>query len=297
MTHRCLSLHCGTARRTAVYRLYDKRERLLYAGIAYDTEGRWQEHARDKPWWRDVYWKTIVWHGSRLGAAIEEYCAIRYENPVHNKRRDYDRRLGWESTDAPGSHAPRPWRLSLLASAMTHPGGGAAGRDANPHYAAVICADQGAAGPGCTRIWFPQAPDLGYWACGPMKDPGSKDEIHSIANGILTEDYGLRQGSFTLSVHDPDGCAEPTLTDWSSSADAVDLSRVQRLKAGVRRAVYSLATAQLIVSVVMGIGVASVYNLGNAPEFYGQVAIDEIGAACGVVGFLGHRFLGFLDGP
>lgn len=298
MAGRCLSLHCGTGRRTAVYRLYDKRERLLYVGIAYDTEGRWREHARDKPWWGEVHWKTAVWHNSRLGAAIEEYCAIRYENPVHNKRRDYDYRLGWEATDAPGGHEPRPWRLGLLASAMTYPDGGLSWRDANPHYAAAISADQCGVKHGYVRVWFPQIAELGYWNCGPMEDPGSRDELYGIVASVLTGPYGLRHGSFTLSLHEADGCAEPSLEQWGEADeqdDQADLSRWERFRLRVRRAVYSTTAAQLLVAVVLGIGVASVYNLGNAPFFYSQVAVDEIGAACGVGGFLVQKFFDLFD--
>lgn len=73
---RCNSFHCGPVRRTAVYRLYDRSQRLLYVGIAHDTKRRWREHAGDKDWWNLVHWKTAMWHTSRLGAAIEEYCAM-----------------------------------------------------------------------------------------------------------------------------------------------------------------------------------------------------------------------------
>ncbi len=288
---RCLSLHCGAARRTAVYRLYDKRERLLYVGIAYDTEGRWQEHARDKPWWNEVQWKTAVWHSSRLGAAIEEYCAIRYENPVHNKRRDYDYRLGWESTNGPGNHDPRPWRLDLLASAMTFPEGGTSWRDANPHYAAVISSDQAESKRGCVRIWFPQATELGYWDCGPMDDPGSRHEIHRFANRILVEEYGLRGGSFTLSVHEPDGCTEPVLEDWSSRDALGELSRWGRLKLRASRALTSRTAGELTASILFATGFCSLYNLSNAPWFYSQISVDEIGAAVGAIGFLGYKLL------
>lgn len=294
MAYRCRSFHCAPNRRTAVYRLYDRDERLLYAGIAYDTEGRWQEHARDKPWWGEVRWRTAVWHSSRLGAAIEEYCAIKYENPIHNKRRDYDRRLGWEPTDAPGGHCPRPWRLGLLASAMTHPRGGSAWRDANPHYAAVICADQkNQSARGRVRIWFPQIAHLGYWNCGPMKDLGAREDLYRAAARILLRDYEMLPGSFTLSLHDADACPEPALKDWH---DRSDLLLRERFALSAGKVWLSPTTWQAVWAAIFGIGVCSVYNLSNFPQFYSQVAIDEIGAACGLGSVLAwkifDRFIG-----
>jgi hypothetical protein len=284
MTRKCNSLHCAPDRRTGVYRLYNRDERLLYAGIAYDTDGRWREHARDKPWWGDVHWRTVVWHSSRLGAAIEEYCAIKYENPIHNKRRDYDQRLGREATDTPGNHEPRPWRLGLLASAMKHPRGGTAWRDANPHYAAVICADQqDQASRGRVRIWFPQIPHLGYWNCGPMKDLGAIDDLYRRAARILAWDYELLPGFFTLSIHNADGCPEPALKDWRDRSHLLARERFV-LRLGDIGA--SPTTWQAAWAAISGIGVCSVVNLSNFPQFFSQVTVDEVGAACGVGGVL-----------
>lgn len=207
---KCNSLHCGPQRHTAVYRLYDRNQRLLYVGIAHDTKRRWRQHAREKAWWDQVHWRTEIWHTSRLGAAIEEYCAIRFENPVHNKNREYDYRLGSEPTAAPGRHQPRPWRLDLLASAMTLPDGGISWSNAAPHYAAAKRANQNGVKEGRVRIWFPQVPELGCW----QFDGASLAEIHKSAAIILTQHYGLEPASFTLSIHDADGCAEPPLDPW-----------------------------------------------------------------------------------
>lgn len=284
----CSSLHCGPDRRTAVYRFYDRNERLLYVGIAHDTKKRWREHARDKDWWSQVHWRTAVWHTSRLGAAIEEYCAIRYENPIHNKNRDYDYRLGSGTAGLPGRHAPRPWRLGLLAAAMTHPRGGSAWEDALPHFTAVICANQVGAGDGCTRIWFPEIPRLGYWNCGPLADPDSRGELHGIAANILALDYGLQRGSFTLSVHDPDGCAEPELDDWiapvTPPVEVVGLPWWYRRGARLSGLRIAVAVLEVDIMILLGIGVATAFHLAHYTHSDGLLAVFGLGAASTVVG-------------
>lgn len=219
---RCNSLHCGPGRRTAVYRLYNRDQRLLYVGIAHDTKKRWREHARDKDWWNQVHWRTAVWHGTRLGAAIEEYCAFRFENPIYNKNREYDYRLGWEPGASPGCHEPRPWRLNLLSSAMRYPEGATSWDDAAPHYAVVKCANQTGVEKGRVRVWFPQIPELGYWTCASAPGPNARTELHHNAASILTEDYGLDPGSFTLSLHDADKCAEPALGQWAGDEEQAE---------------------------------------------------------------------------
>jgi hypothetical protein len=68
---------------TAVYRLYAADGRLLYVGIGYDHDARWNAHAK-KDWWRDVAHKEVIWFECRLLACFEEARAIRNEYPVHN---------------------------------------------------------------------------------------------------------------------------------------------------------------------------------------------------------------------
>ena len=69
---------------TAVYRLYDKTDALLYVGITRDLRMRFAQHEADKPWWPDVARKTMAWHGKRSDALAEEDRAIDEEHPVHN---------------------------------------------------------------------------------------------------------------------------------------------------------------------------------------------------------------------
>ena len=71
------------ALRTAVYRFYDARGRLLYVGITMNIKQRWAEHER-MPWWPQVARRKVVWYDTRAKAAASELKAIREEGPVHN---------------------------------------------------------------------------------------------------------------------------------------------------------------------------------------------------------------------
>lgn len=75
---------------TAVYRLYDARDRLLYVGIAYDFDVRFRQHAETKAWWPEVARKDVTWFTSRLDAAYEESRAIDEECPVYNDQPGID---------------------------------------------------------------------------------------------------------------------------------------------------------------------------------------------------------------
>jgi predicted GIY-YIG superfamily endonuclease len=79
-----MSLSTQTQRRTALYRLFATDGRLLYIGIAYDPDQRWQGHS-DKIWWTDVTEKTVDWFDSREEAATAEIAAIGVEKPLYNK--------------------------------------------------------------------------------------------------------------------------------------------------------------------------------------------------------------------
>jgi predicted GIY-YIG superfamily endonuclease len=69
---------------TAVYRLYDSADRLLYVGISRNLIARWAQHAADKPWWPQVTRKTVVMYGCRKEAELAEGKAIRSESPLYN---------------------------------------------------------------------------------------------------------------------------------------------------------------------------------------------------------------------
>lgn len=70
--------------RTALYRLYDARGRLLYVGITNDPKMRWLAHAGDKAWWPEVVRRDVEWVSDRPTAAQMEGEAIRTERPLHN---------------------------------------------------------------------------------------------------------------------------------------------------------------------------------------------------------------------
>lgn len=68
---------------TAVYRLYDASDRLLYVGIGRNPVARWGVHSA-RSWWSDVVRFTVVWRPTRKEAADEERVALRAEDPLHN---------------------------------------------------------------------------------------------------------------------------------------------------------------------------------------------------------------------
>ncbi|MCX4606965.1 GIY-YIG nuclease family protein [Streptomyces mirabilis] len=70
---------------TAVYRIYDGVDRLLYVGITHDVVMRFREHKVDKGWWRArAHRYEVQWFASREIAAAEEREAIKAEHPEFN---------------------------------------------------------------------------------------------------------------------------------------------------------------------------------------------------------------------
>lgn len=83
--------------RTALYRLYDADDQLLYIGIAKDPKVRWQGHAQSttSPWWTQVSRKTVTWYPSREEADEAETQAIASEGPLRNRAKVARRTTGW----------------------------------------------------------------------------------------------------------------------------------------------------------------------------------------------------------
>ncbi|MEU8829409.1 GIY-YIG nuclease family protein [Streptomyces sp900116325] len=70
--------------RAALYRLFDKKGRLLYVGISNDPVFRWRQHRGDKHWWPKVVDKKVTWYDTRMLALQAEALAIHTEAPIHN---------------------------------------------------------------------------------------------------------------------------------------------------------------------------------------------------------------------
>lgn len=85
--------------RTALYRLYDSTDSLLYVGIAEDPKKRWSEHAADKPWWSEVSRRDVEWFADRETAEDAERAAIDSEGPLHNLRHARPQLSGKERAD------------------------------------------------------------------------------------------------------------------------------------------------------------------------------------------------------
>lgn len=72
--------------RTALYRLYDAGDELLYVGIADDPKIRFRRHRDEKPWWPQVAMKDIEWLADRETAQAEELRVIEGEMPRYTDK-------------------------------------------------------------------------------------------------------------------------------------------------------------------------------------------------------------------
>ena len=71
--------------RTALYRVFDADDQLLYVGISRNPNGRFANHATRKPWWRETVASIeITWLATRALAHEAEALAIRDEDPIYN---------------------------------------------------------------------------------------------------------------------------------------------------------------------------------------------------------------------
>lgn len=92
--------------RTALYRLYDADDRLLYVGITTSPKHRWGAHARDKTWWGEVARKDVEWFERRKSAERIEKIEIEEERPIYNRTFNGDRRRELQNADIRASSQP-----------------------------------------------------------------------------------------------------------------------------------------------------------------------------------------------
>ena len=70
--------------RTAVYRLYDANDVLLYIGSTEKPHQRFLHHRAQTTWWDKVVRQDLEWYDDREAAEVAERKAIASEDPVHN---------------------------------------------------------------------------------------------------------------------------------------------------------------------------------------------------------------------
>ncbi|MFD7016092.1 GIY-YIG nuclease family protein [Streptomyces sp. NPDC059928] len=70
---------------TALYRLYDSDDRLLYIGVTKNPPRRFAAHRSDKPWWPNVARREVSWWPTRYEAGRAESAAIWNESPLYNQ--------------------------------------------------------------------------------------------------------------------------------------------------------------------------------------------------------------------
>src|SRR5439155_16381519 len=80
-----------------LYRFFDKHGTLLYIGISNNPHHRWDAHAGDKPWWREVADQTCERAGDIDDALAVEEDAIHRERPRYNTQHNMDNpdRVQW----------------------------------------------------------------------------------------------------------------------------------------------------------------------------------------------------------
>jgi predicted GIY-YIG superfamily endonuclease len=93
---------------SALYRLYDSEDRLMYLGITMNPKRRFQQHGADKFWWHLVVRHEIEWHANRVLAAEAEHAAILSEKPVHDASYRFATGLKYAYVNPPSDPYWRP---------------------------------------------------------------------------------------------------------------------------------------------------------------------------------------------
>lgn len=84
-------MRASAPERTALYRLYDADERLLYVGISSRPQQRMRQHSSEKLWWPEVTRREVEWFSSRDLAATAEVEVIESQGPLYNTTRTPER--------------------------------------------------------------------------------------------------------------------------------------------------------------------------------------------------------------
>ncbi|MGW6557926.1 GIY-YIG nuclease family protein [Streptomyces hydrogenans] len=95
-----------------MYRFYDAANELIYVGITNNPPKRWQLHAYEKSWWKDVVTREVEWYPTREEAEVVESQVIDYQRPKWNtdggepergrpgSGSSWKRHAGWEPDEA-----------------------------------------------------------------------------------------------------------------------------------------------------------------------------------------------------
>lgn len=68
----------------AIYRVFDRHNRVIYIGSSYDPDARIKTHRSEQPWRAEIFrWET-GWHQDWRSANAAEHAAIWREDPDHN---------------------------------------------------------------------------------------------------------------------------------------------------------------------------------------------------------------------
>lgn len=87
---------------TALYRLYDADNSLLYIGITWHPDFRLEQHLLDKEWIHLVARRTVEWHSDRPSALAAEAIATAAEKPLHDsswRRSNKDDKPQWKNLE------------------------------------------------------------------------------------------------------------------------------------------------------------------------------------------------------
>lgn len=147
-------------KQTALYRLYDLSDELIYVGISTDPSTRWSYHAGEKTWWPQVARKTVEWFPLRSEAEQAEIAAIAKEGPRYNVAHSVSRKPGDARKEDTGRYG---YQVKFRESKTTWARFGQAAEVAGTNRSAILLA---------FMRWYirrpgtklPQRPPAGPWS-------------------------------------------------------------------------------------------------------------------------------------